>query len=281
MKGEMHFIKSGLLTTIQDQGRFGMREYGIPLSGAMDQYSADLCNMILGNPKNTPLFEITLQGPAMRFSQPTTICITGAHLSPQVNDQAIDQNKRVKISAGDILSFGKPTYGVRCYLGLIGGFECDYVLGSASQYQFVTPKSRMEEGARLSYSSYVLQEKGLSKVRFNEKHFSSDILDAVAGPDSKMLGNATKSLLAQNWRVTSNDRMGYILTCEEADFSHRSTILTAPVTPGTIQLTPSGKLIVLMRDAQVTGGYPRVLQLHDERINQLAQKRDGEIVRFR
>ncbi|MFY0605119.1 MAG: biotin-dependent carboxyltransferase family protein [Cyclobacteriaceae bacterium] len=279
MKGKIHFKKAGLLTTIQDQGRLGMRQFGVPVSGHMDKYSAGLCNLILNNPVNTPLIEITLQGPEIAFDAPTTICLTGAEMSPQLNKLPILLNKRVPVNAGDVLSFGALKFGVRCYLGIYGGFESELVLESFSQYKGITEQHQIKKGQTLGYHSSSQLLESNSRLVPNHEHFESDILEATKGPEFDLFGFSKKP---QNTEccIQSNDRMGYVLSSDPIDLSHQQEIITSPVIPGTVQLTPSGKLIVLMRDAQVTGGYPRVLQLTEQSINRLAQKRSGEKVKL-
>ena len=120
-----------------------------------------------------------------------------------------------------------------------------------------------------------------AKVRFYSSYFESPILKVTKGPEFSKLSLEQQELLcSQNFEVSKhNNRMAYQLL----PLFHNSldSIFTAPVLPGTIQLTPSGQLIVLMKDCQTTGGYPRVLQLTEESINILSQKFTGASVLMR
>lgn len=277
--GKMTFTKAGLYTSIQDLGRFGFRKYGVPVSGAMDQKSAQLANLLVNNPPDYPVLEITLSGPEIHFDEDTIIAVTGADLSPRINSKAIPMNAAAQVRAGQNLAFGKPKYGIRAYLALKGGFECEKILNSCSQYFPVTHMGRIENKLMLKYQSH---SGGIpnTALKPNMDHFKNENLKVLAGPEFELLDSELKqAFLEGRFKTGENNRMGYQLTSErisENDYS----IITAPVIPGTVQLTPAGKLIVLMRDGQVTGGYPRVFQLTEDSINRLAQKGTGHVVRF-
>jgi len=102
----LHFLKTGLQTTVQDQGRMGYQSYGVPISGAMDQQSANMANQLVGNTPDTPVLEITLLGPTIKFEGACQIAITGANLSPKINQQAVPLYSTITIKDGDVLSFG-------------------------------------------------------------------------------------------------------------------------------------------------------------------------------
>ena len=109
-------VKPGFYSTIQDLGRIGYHDYGVPYSGAMDMQSAKIANALLGNNENDAVLEITMTGPTLKFIKTTAICITGADLSPKLNDNAVSLNKRYILKPNDIISFGKLNYGFRACL---------------------------------------------------------------------------------------------------------------------------------------------------------------------
>ena len=115
-------LSAGFYTTIQDQGRKGVRSFGIPVSGAMDQLNADLGNKMLGNSLNAAVLEITMTGPKLLFNHSANICITGADMSADINGRAVKTNIGVTVEKGEILKFGKLKYGFRSYLCIKGGF---------------------------------------------------------------------------------------------------------------------------------------------------------------
>ena len=112
--------KPGFFTTVQDTGRTGYRDNGVPVSGAMDMFSAVLANRLLDNRDKAAVLEIAMTGPVLEFSEPTHIVMTGAAMHADVNGTAIPHNRVVKIKPGDILSFGKVEKGIRTYIGVKG-----------------------------------------------------------------------------------------------------------------------------------------------------------------
>lgn len=276
----MSFVSGGLLTSLQDLGRFGHRKFGVPVSGSMDQQSAQLANLLVGNPVDLPVLEITQIGPQLHFSKETVVAITGADLSPTLNHQPIPLNHEIAIQAGDVISFGIPKQGIRAYISIKSGWQSKSILGSSSMYDGITEKSHFQTGDFLEYTPVVDFHPNHSRIKWSAERFSDFHLPAHQGPEFKFLSEDEKQiLLTKSFLIGTNSRMGYQLFHEQMP-ANTYKILTAPVIPGTVQLTPSGKLMVLMRDAQVTGGYPRILLLTEESINLLSQKGTGMIVKF-
>ena len=278
--GEMIVKKAGLHTSIQDLGREKWRHFGVPVSGAMDQRSARLANLLTNNEESHPVIEITMMGPQLQFTKPAIIALTGANLTPKLDGNTIRINQSVQVSSGQTLTFGGPTQGMRAYLSIKGGFDCPKVLGSYSQYSMITPSGNLQEGDRLVYQPQVASEKKHVTVHTDPQYFTNQMLKVYPGPEFDRLNSLSRhTLLNNSFHILANNRMGYHLTYPDIPPLHME-IITAPVIPGTVQLTPSGQLIGLMRDAQVTGGYPRVLQLTNESIDQLAQKTNGQFIQF-
>ncbi len=274
-------LKSGFFTTIQDLGRFGFRDIGVPVSGAMDNYSAKLGNLILGNQDDSAILEITMGNCCLFFKSQTHICITGADCTAKINNKAIALNCAIKVNRNDTLSFHSPIYGVRTYLAVKGGFQTEKVLGSRSYYENITSISRVQNNDNLLIhgDSFSITD-SFASIKINNLHFTSTQIQIYKGPEYELLNVVQKeSLLNQKYTVSNeNSRMGYLL--KEKVPNQLESMLTSAVLPGTVQLTPSGKLIVLMRDCQVTGGYPRILQLTENAINRLAQKTTGDQFEF-
>jgi biotin-dependent carboxylase-like uncharacterized protein len=276
-------LSSGLYTSIQDMGRFGHRRYGVPVSGAMDSYSAKLANKLLGNSDDAAVLEITLTGPVLKFTTPTQITITGAGFSPTVNDVEILLNSRIEIAAGSILKFGLPGYGLRGYLAVSGGFKPEKVLDSFSFYEGITEKGKINKGDILTIdtSGKRFSATASAKVKIDKSHFTTSEIEVCKGPEFDMLAdNIKEKMLSSQLKIKAeSNRMAYMLEGWE-NFTAKE-IITGPVMPGTVQLTPSGQCVVLMRDAQTTGGYARVLQLPENSINELSQKKAGEKINFK
>jgi len=276
-------LSPGLYCTIQDMGRVGYRKQGVPVSGAMDQFSAELANRLVGNKPNTPLLEATLNGPTLQFLQTTQIAITGAHFTPSIDGIKIPMNSRYIVSEGGILKFYQVLYGARVYIAVAGGIMTEYVLGSASAYQGITEGAPLVKGDALATTPSIENstEGSFSGVKVARSYFEAEEIEVFAGPEfTKLSAEIRDTLTTTHFTITSeSNRMAYTLEASK-DLS-ANEILTAPVQPGTVQLTPSGKIVVLMRDAQTTGGYARVLQLTSESVNRLAQKRARSFIRFR
>ncbi|MEQ8473664.1 MAG: biotin-dependent carboxyltransferase family protein [Marinoscillum sp.] len=274
-------IKSGLYTSIQDLGRFGYRRYGVPVSGAMDQASARLANLLVNNPDHEAVIEITLQGPQLLFSDTAIIALTGADLSPSIDNQIVSMNQAILVDANHVLKFGAPKLGCRSYLSIMGGIKSEKALGSQSQYRSITEKSRLENGDVISINALATTSTPTSKVKRDTLLYSDNLLSVMPGPEFDLIDQRTRDLiLSSRWSIGPNNRMGYQLLSENIP-EHDMEITTSQVVPGTIQLTPSGKLMALMRDAQVTGGYPRILQLEKGSIDKLSQKTDQQQVQFK
>jgi biotin-dependent carboxylase-like uncharacterized protein len=274
-------LKSGFYTTIQDKGRVGFASLGVPISGAMDSYSSDLANRILNNSLDCALLEITLGGCKLQFLSKTTMCISGGDFSPTINNQPILLNSKISIKKNDILSFGKVNFGVRSYLAVKGGIQSDIKLGSRSSFKNITRNFLLKSGDYLPISTLKVDlGTASSQVKVNKNHFESKIMECFRGPEFEALDIHQQKILFETEFSVSKDinRMGYKLN--EILENNIPSILTSAVLPGTVQLTPSGKLIVLMRDCQVTGGYPRVLHVSEESINRLSQKMTGDKIQF-
>lgn len=275
-------LHPGFYSTIQDSGRIGFQQYGVPYSGVMDIYSAALANHTLGNKESASVIEMTMTGATLQFYYDTYICISGADMVAKINDTNIMLNKSIKIISGDILTFGKLKKGFRSYLAVSGGFKTETIMNSQSMYKGITTQSRISKNDELKINSntyYIDNKHALIKVN-NELYFN-DKIEVFKGPEFELLlKNQQEFLFQMTFTISKdNNRMAYQLL-ETLDNS-LEPIITSAVLPGTVQLTPSGKLIVLMRDCQTTGGYPKVLQLKESAINILAQKFTGNVINFK
>lgn len=273
-------LNPGLYSSIQDLGRSGHQNYGVPLSGCMDATSAQLANALLNNNENAAVLEMTFTGPVLEFKTSLNICITGASCSPKINGTLIKMNRATFIAKNDTLSFNTMKDGCRSYLAVSGGFLSPSVLSSRSMYSGITKTFRLSKGEQLKVKKATPFKLNAS-IKRSIAHFSSQNLLAYKGPEFNRLSKKQKEVLkSQAFTVSKdNSRMAYQL--QEVIPNKLKPIITSLVTPGTIQLTPAGKLIVLMKDCQITGGYPRVLQLTEDAIHTLAQKQTNSIVRFR
>ncbi|MBD0777453.1 biotin-dependent carboxyltransferase family protein [Maribacter sp. ANRC-HE7] len=273
-------LKSGFYTTLQDEGRFGYRDKGVPVSGVMDVGVVRNANILLENDHDAAVLEITMTGPTLQFERDTYIALAGAEFATTLNNEPISNNKVHKVKRGDILSYGKLINGFRAYLAIKNGFKSKEVLGSRSQYYPITKRGSLKDHEELKYDTYIDFEPKISELKVKSL-LDEKVLKVSKGPEFKLLDDEQlENLFIKEFTVAKEyNRMGYQFN--EKIKGHDWSMLTSATLPGTVQLTPSGKLIVLMKDGQTTGGYPRILQLSDKAISILAQKKLGDKVTFK
>ena len=276
----LEILHSGLYSSVQDLGRFQYRNYGVPVSGVMDAYHAKLANHILGNDENDAVIEMTLQGASVKFHEAAQIVICGADLSPTLNNQSLRLNVPVNVYKGDQLKFEKRNYGVRTYLAVQHGFQTEKILKSRSYYDEITPKSRIATGDFIPYQTDIKQIDSKANITLQKEIFTDKEIHVYQGPEFEYLSEQQQNkLFSTEFSIGLNNRMAYQL--HETIENECPSIITSAVLPGTIQLTPSGKLIVLMKDCQTTGGYPRVLQLDQKSMFKLTQKHTRDTILFK
>ena len=269
-------IQPGLFTTIQDGGRHGYRNIGIPTSGFMDQESAWAANKIVDNYREESLIEITLKGPTLLFNNNCTISITGGDFNPLINGMPIKMYESINVKLGDTLKINNTKNGSRCYLAISGGLDVKSIFGSKSFLSNITESYYLRKGDEIKISDN-FNNKILKKNKLKFKLNRS--MDVFKGPEFDLLSIKFKNILFENeFTIRSNSRMAYNLD-EKAQIGIKS-IISSPVMPGSVQLTPSGKIIILHRDCQTIGGYPRILQLDTNSLNNLSQLKSNDKIKF-
>ena len=272
-------LHPGIYCSVQDQGRFGHTKIGVPQAGCADAYAAKMANALLKNHEKDALIEITFGQGKFKFTSDTYICLTGGNFSPKLNGKLIKMQSVYFIKKDSVLSFGKRVYGARVYLSVQGGIQTKTVYGSRSFFDGIT-QQKLGKGAMLPIlpiQKYA--DNNFSRVRVSEKHFTTIYLPCLKGPEFFKLNQEQQRKLFTPFSISDdNNRVGYRL--KESLENNLSSILTSAVLPGTVQLTPSGKCIILLQDCQVTGGYPRILQLSEIAIARVSQKITGDKIQF-
>jgi antagonist of KipI len=273
----MFVNRAGLSDTIQDSGRTGFFKYAVPRSGFMDAQSAKRANTILGNDPNDAVLEMSIQGGIYRFDSPTFVCVSGAPMKFTLNGIVVESNCVIPVQPEDEIEFSQASEGVYTYLAVKGGFKSSIRMGSRSMHPSLFDVSRLKEGDVIEYTP----TDGIPENKFDNTgdiSLSSKIV-VYPGPEFTCL-KTPEQLVDLSLKVASHNRMG--IRALPSTYLHRkhSTIKSAVVFPGIVQLTPSGELIVLHRDCQVTGGYPRVLLTDEKGLNQIAQIRQGSTIQF-
>lgn len=280
------FLKAGLHTTLQDNGRAGLQYLGVPVGGVLDSTSAQLANHLVGNSTDTPVFEITMTGPHILFDSDALIALTGAPFELFCDDKPIDNNTAISIKSGSVLKFGKLKSGCRGYLAIAGEWKVKKWQGSVSpllQVPEATPDSIIKKGTKLKIDSAHLNKTGSWD---NNKHtpiLSHRVrLRVKPGPEFNNISRiAIANFFGQGHEISQDaNRMGYRLKTILSDSQERAEMISSGIIPGTIQLTGSGQPIILLKDAQTSGGYPRIANIINEDLDQLAQLKPGDEIWF-
>lgn len=282
-------IKAGMLTTVQDLGRYGYRKDGIIVSGAMDTLALQIGNLLLGNQPAEAGLECTLLGPKLLFETAHLVAITGGDLSPSVDGQTVKMWRPLFIPEGATLSFGAAVKGCRSYLTVYGGFDLPEILGSHATYLkagFGGFKGRaLQNDDELSFKK-VYEHSGDTFKWSADLKWYPDLDDheirVLKGPEFDLFTSQSVDHLFKDHYVISKaaDRMGYRLEGEMLQLSKPKEMLSSAVAFGTVQVTPDGGAILLMADHQTTGGYPRILQVITADLTRLAQMQSGDRIRF-
>lgn len=283
---QLHVVKPGLHTLIQDTGRPGYQAFGVPLGGALDRTAARQANWLLDNPENTPVLEITLLGPQIRITGAPQIAITGADMSPTINGQAVPMYQTIQVPDDAILSFGALRNGCRAYLGVRGQWNVPTWLHSASavlpQHPHCTPQSFLYKGQVLT-----IQTKAPIPIRtcptpcFSKPNTPVSVR-TIPGPEFDFFSPLTiASFYGRTQQVSpDSNRMGYRLTAALDGKIPDSQLISSGIVPGTIQIPASGKPIVLLADAQTTGGYHRIAHVIQADLDLFGQLKPGDTIRF-
>lgn len=282
-------LASGLLSTVQDAGRHGLRHLGVGSAGALDAYSLQVANSLVGNRADAAVLEITLAGPRLRFERAVRIALAGADIDAHVGEFALPCWHRIDLPAQTELSIGPCRRGARAYLAISGGIDVPRVLGSAStdlRGGFGGFDGRaLHAGDRLALGAASINDATAPHVApwwidpTPDLDFDLPALARVLpGSDATSPADA---LFVQAWQVSSrSDRQGLRLEGTPLAVADTRERISEPVMPGTVQLPPDGQPIVLLADAQTHGGYPRIGHVIAADLPGLAQLRPGETLRF-
>ena len=299
----LHILRPGLLSTVQDLGRYGYQSDGIIVSGAMDALALRVANLLVGNEENAAGLEITLLGPRIRFEADHLIALCGAHLSPTLNGQPVARHRAVWVAAGTELACGPAVAGCRSYLAVAGGVAVPLVLGSRSTYLragFGGHEGRaLRAGDVLPVSEpsavggRLIQRLARPGAAWAAAGFTPGpalcprppyrpVLRAVRGPEyAQFSTESQRAFWNEPFTITpAADRMGYRLQGPPLRRLEETELLSSAVTFGTVQVPAGGQPIVLGADHQTTGGYPRLAQVISVDWPALAQAAPGQQLRF-
>lgn len=292
----LEIVKPGVMSLIQDYGRYGMQHYGITNSGPMDEYAYVWANKLLQNHFNAPQLEICMGGFETRFTKPTIIAICGANLLATINRTPIKTWKTHTVKEGDVLRFGGAKSGLYTYLAISGGFNVEPQLSSCSTVMRENLGGLNKNGEKLATGDLIAYQQRITKRERNIAPFS--VIVPKEGVPSytdeitlRFIPNLSENgcdqttitkFTDQDYRV-SNDmsRMGYRLQGEEALMNPNQHIISQGISTGFIQLPKDGHPIVLMKDRQTIGGYPLLGCVAQLDLAILSQSKPGVKVRFK
>ncbi|WDV44233.1 biotin-dependent carboxyltransferase family protein [Clostridiaceae bacterium M8S5] len=286
--GKIMVLTQGFLTTIQDGGRIGFQQYGVPVSGVMDRYSYRIANILVGNDEEQAVLEITMLGPKLKFTSPEIIAITGGDLSPMINGKQIPMYRSVKVNKGDILAFGELKNGCRSYIAFTGGIDVPIVMGSRSTY--LKGKIGGYRGRELNKGDIVdiINYDSEYKVRLlSKKHISiyENKIDirVVLGPQNEYFTkHGIDTFLSDTYTITNEcDRMGFRLDGAEIEHINGADIISDGIEFGAIQISGNGKPIIMMADRQTTGGYTKIANVISVDLPKIAQAKPGDKISFK
>jgi KipI family sensor histidine kinase inhibitor len=291
--GEAMFetLSPGALTTIQDRGRYGYQELGISRSGAMDEISFRAANRLAGNDENAPALEITMTGPRFKVLGEALISVTGADMSPTLDGKPLPMYKAALVSPGSVVGFGAPVSGVRAYLAVSGGFSVPLVMGSAStgvNARIGGFKGRkLERGDILNRAPAAISKNFIGcSVDPAALNFAPEdgAFRVIPGPEAgRFAPEGIKTFYSSEYKISEkSDRMGSRLEGPKIAHGEKGPgMISDGVTLGSVQVPGEGYPLVLLKERQAVGGYPKIATVCTVDAFRLGQARPGDAARFR
>ncbi|MCZ7563737.1 MAG: biotin-dependent carboxyltransferase family protein [Burkholderiales bacterium] len=295
-------IKPGLLTTVQDLGRFGYQRFGVVAGGVMDERAHRLANIMVGNEADAATLEVTLQGPTLRFGVTALIAVCGAEFAARLDRTALPYGRPVLVRAGAVLEFRGLGRGCRAYLAVRGGIGVPAVMASRSTYVRAAlgglEGRALQKGDKLPITPHApgwfpaldaalrKSDAPCASVRWSAGDSAAGAatrpVRVIAGPQWELFSQETRALfVGTSFRISVNsDRMGYRLSGATIKPRRAVEMISEAVAFGTVQVPPDGNPIILMADRQTSGGYPKIAQVAAVDLPRLAQTRPLEPVRF-
>jgi len=302
-------IRAGVLTSVQDLGRNGHRQLGVTAGGAMDTLALSVANRLVGNAPSAAGLEITFGPVSLRFTQATRIALTGADFNATLDDLPIYAWRSIPVEAGQQLTLRAPQLGMRAYFAVTGGIDVAPMLGSRSTdlgagFGGLAGRA-LKDGDRLPVNAVAGAAVrgaawapgappfgvkppwwcGLAHAGPTSPHRAGPPaleVRVLPGPQYASFSRPSRELFwNDDWTITPHsNRMGYRLSGPGLARERPVDLLSHAVLPGTIQVPPNGQPIILMGDAQTTGGYPKIGSVISADLWQLAQARLNSRLRF-
>ncbi|MCF8080361.1 MAG: biotin-dependent carboxyltransferase family protein [Desulfobacterales bacterium] len=285
--GTFLVIEPGPFSTIQDRGRWGYQQMGLPVSGALDSLAFRMANLLVGNPATAAVIEFTIVGPQLAVMQEVDVAVTGADMQMKLNYKPVENWTTIRVKPGDLLTFQSVKTGCRAYLAVTGGIDVPEVMGSRSTFT----------GGRLGgFHGRPLKKGDIVKTgswellprprRLPESYIPSYsdqvLLHAIPGPQDDFFREGLETLFGSEYTVSEKaDRMGYRLEGPPVVQKEGApqSIISEPTMPGGIQVPADHQPIVLLVE-QTVGGYTKIATVISTDIPRIAQATPGDTFRF-
>jgi antagonist of KipI len=298
-------LRPGLLSTIQDAGRWGWQHIGVPVSGPMDPFSHRLANALVGNPPDAATIEATLAGPELRIEHDTTAAVTGGDFDVTLDDTSVPRDAALSCRAGSVLRLGERRSGARAYIGFAGGIATPAVLGSRSTHVLSAlggidgralragdrlPVGDQRQASRLRRARPPMSASGIPTglPRRSAEGAKAGTeaggarLRVLRGPQDHAFAEGALAALQGTRFIVSpqSDRMGYRLSADRPVPAPAGQMISDVTFTGGVQVPPSGQPILLMADRQTTGGYPQIATVITADLPVAGQLAPGDWVEF-
>jgi antagonist of KipI len=293
----LRVITPGMLTTIQDQGRWGWQHLGVPVAGPMDPYSHRLANALAGNEADAAALEVTLVGPEVEFDDERIAAVTGAEFDLTVDGRSTPLNTPFAVPAASVVRFGARRRGARAYLAIEGGIWVPPVLGSRATHlpsamggldcRPLRAEDRLPLGKRGRGSfpgALSGRKRGESGLFLNAEMTPVPFFTArvLPGPQADRFASDALDVLQSAPYIldTNSNRMGFRLQGPTLRHAGGAEMLSDATPVGAVQVPAGGQPILLMADRQTTGGYPNIATVISADIGLAGQLAPGESISF-
>ena len=284
-RGAIRVIRPGLLTTVQDLGRWGHQATGVPVAGPMDTFSHRLANQLVNNAASAATLEITLIGPDLEFESAAAIALTGADFEITCAGRIVPIGATFVVGAGERVQFGRRRAGARVYMAVAGGLQTPPVLGSRSTHLVSRTggvKGRaLVAGDTLPIERDVMQPP-LRRALGLTLPGNRARLRVLPGPQVDWFApDALAVLSSVSFRISPrSNRMGYRLQGPPLTRKRTDEPISEPLAFGAIQVPAAGEPILLMADRQTAGGYPQIGSVISADLPIAAQLSPGDFIEF-
>ena len=281
----LEVLRAGLQSTVQDQGRFGYAHLGVSSSGAADNFSLIIGNILVGNPKHYAGIEMTIIGDKYRFKSDAYIALTGSEFEAELDNNSIPFWKRLLIKKGQILDIRSTKNGARCYLCVAGGINIKDVMGAKTTH--LTSGIGGLHGRilkKLDELDFGLLDDSIKPIQNLNDSITTDtkIIKVTKGVQWSWFDKNQKNKLFQHqYQVEElSNRMGLRLFGNAIKTNRENEITTAGISLGSIQIPGGGQPIISFVEHQTTGGYPIIANVISADIRKVGQLKAGDCFQF-